>query len=110
MNTNQASGDCPDENHVQRHLGDAILGGMDGCVTTFAVVAGAAGAQLPAAIVIIMGVANLFADAFSMAAGNFLATQSEHDRVTRAKQLIPVTDPPADQTCETCPQNQFTPP
>jgi vacuolar iron transporter family protein len=64
-------------------LGDAVLGGIDGCVTTFAVAAGAAGAGLPAFIVVIMGFANLFADGFSMAASNFMRAKSERDKVNQ---------------------------
>ena len=59
------------------HLRDFIYGGIDGAVTTFAVVAGVAGAHLSANIVIILGVANLVADGFSMAVSNFLATRAE---------------------------------
>jgi VIT1/CCC1 family predicted Fe2+/Mn2+ transporter len=58
---------------------DWIYGGIDGAVTTFAIVAGSAGAQLSASVVIILGVANLLADGFSMAASNFSGTKAEHD-------------------------------
>jgi VIT1/CCC1 family predicted Fe2+/Mn2+ transporter len=61
----------------QSHLRDFIYGGIDGTVTTFAVVAGVAGAQLSATVVIILGVANLIADGFSMAVSNYLATRAE---------------------------------
>lgn len=61
----------------QSHLRDFIYGGIDGSVTTFAVVAGVAGADLSASIVIILGFANLIADGFSMAVSNFLATRAE---------------------------------
>jgi VIT1/CCC1 family predicted Fe2+/Mn2+ transporter len=43
--------------------------------------AGAAGAGLPAFVVVIMGFANLFADGFSMAASNFMRAKSERDKV-----------------------------
>jgi len=43
-----------------------VYGGMDGSITTFTVVAGAKGANLSSAIVIIMGFANLLADGFAM--------------------------------------------
>ena len=43
-------------------LGDSMLGAIDGCVTTFAVVAGAAGAALPAGVAIVLGLANLLVD------------------------------------------------
>ncbi len=61
----------------QSYLSDWVYGAVDGAVTTFAVVSGVAGAQLSTSIVLVLGVANLLADGFSMAAGNFLATRSE---------------------------------
>lgn len=62
---------------VARHyLGDVIYGANDGLITTFAVVAGVAGAALPARIIVVLGIANLVADGFSMAASNFLAIRS----------------------------------
>jgi VIT1/CCC1 family predicted Fe2+/Mn2+ transporter len=67
------------------YLGDAVLGGIDGCVTTFAVVAGAAGAALPAGVAIILGLANLLADGFSMAASNYQRAKSEHELLERAR-------------------------
>jgi VIT1/CCC1 family predicted Fe2+/Mn2+ transporter len=65
------------------YLRDWIYGGIDGSVTTFAVVTGVVGAHLSPAVIVIMGFANLFADGFSMAAGNFLGTKSEHDDMKR---------------------------
>lgn len=62
------------------YLRDAVFGAIDGTVTTFAVVAGAIGASLPGGVVIILGMANLFADGFSMAVGNFLGTRAEEQR------------------------------
>lgn len=63
----------------QTYLRDWIYGGIDGTVTTFAIVSGAAGAQLSPAVVLILGVANLLADGFSMAASNYLGTKAERD-------------------------------
>ncbi len=57
-------------NHGQ-YIGSAIYGGLDGIITTFAVVAGVAGAQLSAGVVLILGFANLLADGISMAVGDF---------------------------------------
>jgi VIT1/CCC1 family predicted Fe2+/Mn2+ transporter len=48
-------------------------------VTTFAVVAGVTGASLSPTIVLILGFANLFADGFSMAVGNYLSTKSRKE-------------------------------
>lgn len=65
------------------YLRDWIYGGIDGSVTTFAVVTGVVGAELAPAVIVIMGFANLLADGFSMAASNFLGTRSEHDDMRR---------------------------
>lgn len=62
-----------------QHLADGVLGATDGIVTTFAVVAGAAGAHLSSGIVLIMGFANLLADGFSMSIGNYLGARSQQD-------------------------------
>ncbi|MBV7265461.1 VIT1/CCC1 transporter family protein [Erythrobacter ani] len=67
-------------------LGDFMLGGVDGVVTTFAVVAGSAGGQLPAATVIILGIANLIADGFSMAVSNYLGTRARQEEVKKGRQ------------------------
>ncbi len=69
------------------YLRDFVFGAVDGLVTTFAVVSGAAGASLSSRIVIILGVANLIGDGFSMAAGNFLATQADRDLVKKARDI-----------------------
>ena len=66
-------------------LGDAVLGGIDGCVTTFAVVAGAAGGGLPDTVIVVLGVANLLADGFSMAASNYLSVKSRREEVLKAR-------------------------
>ena len=63
----------------QRYLPEFVYGSIDGIVTTFAVVAGAVGASLAPAIVIILGFANLFADGFSMAISNYLSVRSQVD-------------------------------
>ena len=62
---------------VAAHIKDIVYGANDGIITTFAVVTGAIGANLPISVVIILGFANLLADGFSMAASNFLGTKSE---------------------------------
>src|SRR5688572_9831223 len=67
------------------YLGDAVLGGIDGCVTTFAVVAGALGAGFSGVVVIILGLANLLADGLSMAVSNYLGTRSQHEQLEEAR-------------------------
>jgi len=59
------------------YIGDMVYGGLDGIITTFAVVSGVAGAQLGSNIILILGLANLFADGFSMATGAYLSSKSE---------------------------------
>lgn len=67
------------------YLGDAVLGGIDGCVTTFAVVAAALGAGFSGVVVIILGIANLLADGLSMAVSNYLGTRSQHEELEEAR-------------------------
>lgn len=69
----------------QSYVGDAVLGGIDGCVTTFAVVAGAVGGGFSTLVVIVLGLANLLADGFSMAVSNYQGTKSERERVEEAR-------------------------
>jgi VIT1/CCC1 family predicted Fe2+/Mn2+ transporter len=71
----------------QNYLRDWIYGGIDGSVTTFAVVTGVVGAQLSPMVILIMGFANLLADGFSMAASNFLGTKAEHDDIRRIEAI-----------------------
>lgn len=59
------------------YLRDWVYGGIDGAITNFAIVAGVAGADLSSRVVLILGVVNILADGFSMAAGNFSGTRSE---------------------------------
>src|SRR5262249_10185332 len=67
------------------YLRDFIYGAVDGSVTTFAVVAGVAGADLSAGVVVILGLANVVADGFSMAVSNFLATRADRQLRERAR-------------------------
>ncbi len=76
----------------QTYLKEIVYGGIDGIITTFAVVAGFAGAQhsstlesYPVLIVLLFGLANLFADATSMALSSFLSSKAEKD-VYKAEQ------------------------
>lgn len=57
----------------------AVFGANDGIITTFAVVAGVSGAGLDPRIILILGVANLLADGFSMGVGDYLGEKAEAD-------------------------------
>jgi VIT1/CCC1 family predicted Fe2+/Mn2+ transporter len=67
------------------YLGDAVLGAVDGTVTTFAVVASAAGAGLGTGVALVVGLANVVADGFSMAAGNALRARADRDLLAAAR-------------------------
>ena len=76
---------------AHHYLRDLVYGAIDGIITTFAVVAGVAGAELSAQTVLILGVANLLADGFSMGAGNYLGIRSEE--AARRAQNEPAVEP-----------------
>ena len=65
------------------YIGNMVYGGLDGILTTFAVVSGVAGAKLGSSIVLILGMANLLADGFSMAIGAYLSSKSEKEYYQR---------------------------
>jgi vacuolar iron transporter family protein len=69
------------------YLRDWVYGGIDGTVTTFAVVSGVAGSRLSAFIVLVLGFVNLIADGFSMAASNFLGTRAEQEEYLRKREI-----------------------
>lgn len=64
---------------IENNLREFVYGGMDGAVTTFAVVTGAAGANLSSQIILILGFANVLADGFSMAVGSYLSEKSDQE-------------------------------
>ncbi len=68
-------------------LRDAIYGAIDGAVTTFAIVAGVAGAGLSPLIVVVLGLANVVADGFSMAAANYSGSKAELDNIRRIREI-----------------------
>ena len=68
-------------------LRDVVYGSIDGSVTTFAIVAGVAGAGLSPFVIIALGLANVLADGFSMAAGNYSGTRAERDNLERIRAI-----------------------
>ena len=74
-----------DEGRDGVYLKDFIYGAIDGAVTTFAVVSGVAGAELSSGVVIVLGLANLVADGFSMAVSNFKGARAEQQIRDKAK-------------------------
>lgn len=92
QHTPQAIADRLSAATKHNYLRDFVLGAVDGTVTTFAVVAGVAGAGLSSTTAIILGLANLLADGFSMAVGNYLGVKAdrevvEHIRRTEEKHI-----------------------
>lgn len=66
--------------HLERkYLPQFVYGGIDGAVTTIAVMAGAIGASLSSTIILILGFANLVADGFSMGVSDYLSAQSKKE-------------------------------
>ena len=61
---------------LQHYVADLIYGTNDGILTTFAIVAGVSGGDLSSSAVLIVGVANLFADGLSMGVGNYLSIRA----------------------------------
>ena len=79
------------EQHTQeqgKYIKSMVYGGLDGIITTFAVVAGVTGASLSSGIVLILGFANLIADGISMAIGDYLSTKAEieYNRAERERE------------------------
>lgn len=69
------------------YIRDVVYGANDGIITTFAVVAGVAGASLSSNIVLILGFANLLADGLAMAIGNYLGTKSEQEYMKKEREM-----------------------
>ena len=69
------------------YLRDLVYGGIDGTVTTFAIMAGVVGADLSAGVVIVLGIANLLADGFSMAAANYSSTKTEIEEYEQIRRM-----------------------
>lgn len=75
------------------YIGDVVYGANDGIITTFAVVAAAAGAGVSSTTIIILGVANLLADGFSMGASKYLSLRSEQSvHTATTSHRVPVHD------------------
>ena len=65
----------------QSVVSDAVLGGIDGCVTTFAVVSGVVGAGFSSSVALVLGIANLLADGFSMAISNYESIKATREYI-----------------------------
>ncbi len=68
-------------------IADFVYGGIDGAITTFAVVAGVEGASLAVPIILILGFANLFGDGFSMSVSKYLSDKAELEQYEKIRQI-----------------------
>jgi VIT1/CCC1 family predicted Fe2+/Mn2+ transporter len=84
----EAIRDRLEEGPKHSNLGDFVLGAIDGAITTFAVVAGAVGADLSGGIVVVLGLANLLADGFSMGVGVFLGSRAVEQESSKLRTMI----------------------
>jgi VIT1/CCC1 family predicted Fe2+/Mn2+ transporter len=67
------------------YIKSIVFGGLDGIITTFAVVAGAAGGGFGPDVVIVMGISSLLADALSMGVGDALSSKAEAEVAKRER-------------------------
>ena len=74
------------QDFFKRYIPEFVYGAVDGTVTTFAVVAASAGAGISSSVILILGIANLIADGFSMGSSAYLAASAEHEESIRDSQ------------------------
>ena len=75
-----ASGSAAQRSYAQRHVRGIVFGGMDGILTTFALLAAAEGAaQTSYSLTLVIGISTVLADALSMAAGEYLSAKAENE-------------------------------
>jgi VIT1/CCC1 family predicted Fe2+/Mn2+ transporter len=77
---------------IESNLREFVYGGMDGAVTTFAIVTGAAGAGFSSKVILILGLANVFADGFSMAVGAYLSEKADQQLEAKNNDKAHVAD------------------
>lgn len=63
----------------RKYLPEFVYGGMDGAITTFAVVSGVIGASLSSIVIIVLGFTNIFADGFSTAIAHYFSIKSKNE-------------------------------
>ena len=76
---------------LSEYLGDMVYGANDGIITTFAIISAGAGATFEGNMIIVIGLANLIADGFSMGASSFLSIKTRED-VKNRKRLFGTYD------------------
>ena len=81
-----AEGHSEDHKKSGEHIKSIIFGGMDGIITTFAVVSGATGGGLGIDVILILGFSNIIADALSMGVGDALSTKAENEFILKERE------------------------
>lgn len=76
---------------IKDYVAEIVYGGVDGVVTTFAIVAASAGAGLSSTVIFVLGFANLFADGFSMGVSSYLAKKTEVDGQNKKRRGLEAT-------------------
>jgi DNA damage-binding protein 1 len=75
-----------DHSVVGSHLRSIVYGGLDGIITTFAVVAGATGGSLDSSVILILGTSSIAADSLSMSLGAVLSERADREMVWRERE------------------------
>jgi len=76
---------------IKDYVAEIVYGGVDGIVTTFAIVAASAGAGLTSTVIFILGFANLLADGFSMGVSSYLSKKTEQDELIKKRRQLEKT-------------------
>jgi len=81
-------GEPADEKHSRAsdQIKSIVYGGLDGIITTFAVVSGAAGGGFGVEVVLVLGFSNMFADALSMGMGDTLSTKAQNAAIMKERE------------------------
>ena len=76
------------EQHEQSggRLKGIVFGGLDGILTSFAIISGSVGASLGPVAMLALGVSNVLADALSMGAGEYLSSRSYNSYVRKERE------------------------
>lgn len=85
----------------ERYMPEFVYGGIDGSVTTFAVVSGSVGAGIDSSIIVVLGLANLLADGFAMSVGAYLSSKAEKDnyeKYRKQEEVMITTQPKLEKT------------
>ncbi|KAJ1637565.1 VIT family-domain-containing protein [Pavlovales sp. CCMP2436] len=64
------------------HMRGVIFGGLDGILTTFAIIAASIGAKQKAQTTLVLGISTLLADALGMAGGEYLSSKAEREMLS----------------------------